>query len=66
MESFGRKSQMNFVIHITLNYPEGEEISYSHKASGFRDLAEIAQGYLREDQPVRWTFVVTREESHDH
>jgi len=57
---------MNFVIHVTLNYPEGEEISYEHKASGFRQLAQIAEGYLREDQPTSWVFVVTKEESNGH
>lgn len=57
---------MNFVIHVTLNYPEGEEISYEHKASGFRQLALIAEGYLREDQPTSWVFVVTKEESNGH
>lgn len=52
-------------IHVTLLYPEGEEISYEHKASGFREMGQIAEGYLREDQPVRWVFVVTKENADD-
>lgn len=64
--SLNNRWTMNFVIHVTLNYPEGEEIEYEHKASGFRNLAEIAEGYLREDQVTSWVFVVTKEESNDH
>jgi hypothetical protein len=55
-----------FTIHVTLNYPEGEEFEYTHIGiSGFRNLAEIAEGYLREDQVTSWVFVVTKEISND-
>lgn len=58
---------MTYTIHVTLNYPEGEEIDYTHRGiAGFRQLALIAEGYLREDQPTSWVFVVTKEESNGH
>jgi hypothetical protein len=57
---------MTFTIHVTLNYPEGEEIEYTHRGIvGFRNLAQLAEGYLREEMPTSWVFVVTREISND-
>ena len=53
-----------YTIHVTLNYPDGVEFDYTHRGiSGFRNLAEIAEGYLREDTATSWVFVVTKEES---
>lgn len=57
---------MTYTIHVTLNYPEGEEIDYTHRGIvGLRNLRDIAEGYLREDMPTSWVFVVTKEESND-
>jgi hypothetical protein len=55
---------MTYTVHVTLNYPEGVEFDYTHRGIvGLRNLRDIAEGYLREDSPTSWVFVVTKEET---
>lgn len=57
---------MRYVVHVTINYPEGEEIEYTHKHDDIWEVSAMIEGYIREDTPSSWVFIVTREESYDN